>query len=258
MTKWVLRGLRTGIKSTRYPDAPEPAAGVSPGRPLDTRLPGEAAAADLAALCPTVALAADGAGVAVDFGRCVHCFRCARADAPAVVRWDEGFEWGEEAAAIETARARLGAAFRRALNIRFLDAGACGACIAEARHLNSPYYNMHRLGLFVTPSPRNADILLVAGPLTDAMRLAALKTYEAMPDPKRIVAIGACAATGGVFGPSYATAGGIADMLPVDVIVPGCPPPPLAILHGLLVAIERKPPAGRSPAPQAKVGGDHA
>ena len=138
---------------------------------------------------------------------------------------------------------KLAGMFGRSLHVRFVDAGACGACMSEARQINNPYYNMHRLGFFITPTPRSADILLVAGPVSDAMRLPLRKTYEAMPTPKRVVAIGACAASGGVFGPSFAAFGGAAEIIPVDVIVPGCPPPPLAILHGLLVAVERKPPS---------------
>lgn len=142
--------------------------------------------------------------------------------------------------------------FGRSLHVRFVDAGACGACMSEARQINNPYYNMHRLGFFITPSPRSADILLVAGPVSDAMRLPLRKTYDAMPTPKRVVAIGACAASGGVFGPSFAALGGVAEIIPVDVVVPGCPPPPLAILHGLLVAVERKPPSALiSAAPSA-------
>ena len=96
--------------------------------------------------------------------------------------------------------------FGRSLHIRFVDAGACGACISEARQLNNPYDNMHRLGFFITPTPRNADVLLVAGPVSDAMRLPLRKTYEAMPAPKRVIAIGGCAISGGVFGPSFAAA----------------------------------------------------
>ncbi|MGC2075523.1 MAG: hydrogenase [Xanthobacteraceae bacterium] len=145
--------------------------------------------------------------------------------------------------------------FGRSLHVRFVDAGACGACMSEARQINNPYYNMHRLGFFITPTPRNADILLVAGPVSDAMRLPLLKTYEAMPKPNRVVAIGACAASGGVFGPSFAALGGAAEIVPVDVVVPGCPPPPLAILHGLLVAVERKPPLMTVPSrPPATTG----
>jgi Ni,Fe-hydrogenase III small subunit len=102
---------------------------------------------------------------------------------------------------------------------------------------------MHRLGFFITPTPRNADILLVVGPVTDHLREMLLKVYDAMPAPKRVIAVGTCALSGGVFAESFVCAKGVAEVLPVDVEVPGSPPPPLAILHGLLVAVGRKPAA---------------
>ena len=246
MVDWVLKGLATGIKSSAYPDGAEPAAGVSPGLPRAVALAAGAADA-LAERCPTGAIRRRDDGIAIDAGRCVHCFRChergGEGDGPGA-GWDDGFEWAYDAPdKVAAAQRRLGAAFGRSLHIRFVDAGACGACISEARQLNNPYYNMHRLGFFVTPTPRNADVLLVAGPVSDAMRLPLRKTWEAMPTPKRVVAIGACALSGGVFGPSFAAAGGVAEVIPVDVMVPGCPPPPLAILHALLVVVGRKPSA---------------
>jgi Ni,Fe-hydrogenase III small subunit len=256
MSKWVLAGLRTGIKSTRYPEVPETAAGVSPGRPGATSLGQPEAAARLAAVCPTGALAPEGGEVAVDYARCVHCQRCARTRDGAAIDWRDGYEWAAETDDAEVARRRLGKVFGRSLHIRYLDAGACGACMSEARQLNNPYYNIHRLGFFITPTPRNADILLVAGPVTDAMVLPLRKTYEAMPAPKRVVAMGVCALSGGVFGRTFASQGGVQGIIPVDVMVPGCPPPPLAILHGLLVAVQRKPPAAlTSPLPQRARGG---
>jgi Ni,Fe-hydrogenase III small subunit len=239
MANWVLKGLRTGIKTTGYPERPETTAGVTPGLPRTTAsIAGDTAA--LVARCPTGAIAQQPGGVAVDQARCIHCQRCRR-DGDATVPWEVSYEWATLTP--QGAVHRLEKAFGRSLHIRFVDAGACSACISEARALNNPYYNMHRLGLFMTPSPRNADILLVSGPVSDAMRVPLQKAYEAMPTPKRVVAIGACAVFGGVFGPSFAAAGGAAEIVPVDVIVPGCPPPPLAILHGLLLAVERKPPA---------------
>lgn len=251
MMKWVVKGLRTGIKSTRYPYSPETAPGATPGRPAGTHLADDDSRTRLRDLCPTGAIEQEAEGVAVLQDRCVHCFRCVRARPPTVIRWEQDYEWAAIEQKVEDAHRRLGRAFARSLHIRFLDAGACGACMSEARQLNNPYYNIHRLGFFVTPTPRNADILLVAGPLTDAMRLPLQKTYDAMPPPKRVVAIGACALSGGVFGPSFVSAGGVEEVLPVDVVVPGCPPPPLAILHGLMVAVSRKPPAPlRSTAPE--------
>jgi Ni,Fe-hydrogenase III small subunit len=252
MANWVLKGLRTGIKTTGYPDRPEKAGGVSPGLPCGAVLDSKEKIASLVQCCPTDAIAQNDGGVAVDRKRCVHCQRC-RPDADqASLRWDSSYEW-----ACETASGvvrKLERAFGRSLHIRFIDAGACSACVSEARQLNNPYYNIHRLGFFTTPTPRKADILLVSGPVSDAMRLPLQKAYEAMPTPKRVVAIGACAIFGGVFGPSFAAAGGASDIVPVDVIVPGCPPPPLAILHGLLLAVERRPPVETVSAPPEIAG----
>jgi Ni,Fe-hydrogenase III small subunit len=241
MANWVLKGVRTGVRSSAYPGRPDSAPGTSPGRPTGTRLRSAAAGDDLVGRCPTHAISREDLGVRIDQSRCVHCFRCLR-DVEEAAAWESSYEWAAatgEAAAMR----KLASMFGRSLHVRFVDAGACGACMSEARQINNPYYNLHRLGIFITPTPRSADILLVAGPVSDAMRLPLRKTYEAMPTPKRVVAIGACAASGGVFGPSFAALGGAAEIVPVDVIVPGCPPPPLAILHGLLVAVERKPPA---------------
>lgn len=130
----------------------------------------------------------------------------------------------------------LPARFRHSLHMRFVDAGANGALINEVHLLDAPPYNMHRLGIFVTPTPRDADVLLVGGPVTEAMREPLIKAFEAMPTPKRVVAIGDDAIDGGVFGVSFASAGGVANVIPVDFIVPGCPPPPLAIIYGLMAA----------------------
>jgi Ni,Fe-hydrogenase III small subunit len=250
VANWVLKGLRTGIRTTGYPDRPEKAAGVSPGLPRGTALGAEETALRLVEGCPTGAIVRQDSGVAIDQSRCVHCLRCRRDPDHAAVPWDANYEW----AAVADLKHSLDRAFGRSLHIRFLDAGACSACVSEARQLNNPYYNMHRLGFFTTPTPRKADILLVSGPVSDAMLVPLQKAYEAMPTPKRVVAIGACAVFGGVFGPSFAAAGGASGVVPVDVIVPGCPPPPLAILHGLLLAVARKPPAKTKSLPSEQAG----
>jgi Ni,Fe-hydrogenase III small subunit len=249
MANWVLKGLHTGIKTTDYPRQPEAEPGVSPGRPCGTIFDSATKAESLVTRCPTAAIARQGEGVAVDLRRCVHCSRCRHDGDEAVARWDAGYEWATYNKDATAAAEALENAFGRSLHIRFVDAGACSACVSEARQLNNPYYNMHRLGFFMTPTPRNADILLVSGPVSDAMRYPLRKVYDAIPEPKRVVAIGACAIFGGVFGSSFASAGGASEIVPVDVIVPGCPPPPLAILHGLLLAVKRKPPAQPVSAP---------
>lgn len=129
-------------------------------------------------------------------------------------------------------------AFGRSLHIRTVDTGSCAVCESEIRLLAAPHYDLHRLGFFFTPTPRHADLLLVTGPMVRAMELAVRKTYAAMPDPKVVVAVGACP-LGGVFGTDAFAHGALDGVLPVDVFIPGCPPSPLALLQGLLVAVGR-------------------
>jgi Ni,Fe-hydrogenase III small subunit len=239
MSEWVLKGIRSGVKSTRYPRAEERAPGVSPGLPDVPGPLSEEQSRALVARCPTGAIGLEGSELVVDYRRCVHCFRCVRGTAPPL-GWKNGYEWAGIAPGASSPR--WPSCFRKSLHIRVVDAGDCGACLNEVRQLSNPYYNLHRLGFFITPTPRNADILLVVGPVTDHMRAPLREVYEAMPAPKLVMAVGACALTGGVFGPSFITSAGVKDLLPVDIEVPGFPPPPLAILHGLLVAAGRKPP----------------
>jgi Ni,Fe-hydrogenase III small subunit len=128
--------------------------------------------------------------------------------------------------------------FGRSLHIRTLDTGSCASCEQEIRLLAAPHYDLHRLGFFFTPAPRHADLLMVTGPMVRAFENAARKTYDAIPDPKVVVATGACA-LGGVYRPDAFTHGGVGETLPVDVWIPGCPPSPLALLQGLGVAVGR-------------------
>jgi len=127
--------------------------------------------------------------------------------------------------------------FGRALAIRHVDAGSCNGCELEIHACNSPYYNLERLGIKFVASPRHADLLLVTGPVSRHMEVALLRTYDATPDPKLVVAIGDCGCSGGIFGESYASCGRVANVVPVDVAVPGCPPTPTAIMQGILTAI---------------------
>jgi Ni,Fe-hydrogenase III small subunit len=241
MSQWVIKGFRTGVKSTRYPRAEETAPGTSPGLPDAIRLPSDLVQI-VAARCPTAALEQTGTGLHVNLRRCVHCFRCVRGtNSP--ISWKGGYECAGTASGSNDCGKLFSPPFTQSLHILVVDAGDCGACLNEVKQLNNPYYNMHRLGFFLTPTPRHADVLLVVGALTEHMRLPLRKAYDAMPTPKRVVAVGACALSGGVFGPSFMCSGGVGEFLAVDVEVPGNPPPPLAILHGLLVVAGRKPPA---------------
>ena len=133
----------------------------------------------------------------------------------------------------QAARRRLG----RSLSIRQIDAGSCNACELEINALGNSYYDLERFGLRFVASPRHADVLLVTGPVTKNMREALERTYAATPDPKWVVAVGNCAADGGIFAGSYAVEGGVSKVVPVDLHIPGCPPTPEALLKGLLALI---------------------
>jgi len=127
--------------------------------------------------------------------------------------------------------------FGRALAIRHVDAGSCNGCELEIHAANSPYYNLEGLGIKFVASPRHADLLLVTGPVSRNMEVALRRTYDATPEPKLVVAIGDCGCDGGIFGESYASCGRVANVIPVDVAVPGCPPTPTAIIQGILTAV---------------------
>jgi Ni,Fe-hydrogenase III small subunit len=148
------------------------------------------------------------------------------------------FPAGDEAALAGQLRRRVARQFARSLHIRTLDTGSCAVCEQEIRLLAAPHYDLHRLGFFFTPAPRHADLLMVTGPMIRAFDVAVRKTYDAMPGPKIVVATGACA-LGGVYQADAFVHGDVAAVLPVDVWIPGCPPSPLALLQGLLVAVDR-------------------
>jgi Ni,Fe-hydrogenase III small subunit len=125
----------------------------------------------------------------------------------------------------------------RALAIRHVDAGSCNGCELEIHAVNNPYYNLEGLGIKFVASPRHADLLLVTGPVSRNMEEALRRTYEATPEPKLVVAVGDCGCDGGIFGESYASRGRVANVIPVDVAVPGCPPTPTAIMQAILTAV---------------------
>src|SRR5436309_10773749 len=131
----------------------------------------------------------------------------------------------------------------RALTIRQVDAGSCNGCELEIHALANPYYDIEGVGIRFVASPRHADMLLLTGPVSKHMAIALRRTYDATPDPKLVVAVGDCGCTGGIFGESYATLGRVANVIPVDVEIPGCPPTPTALLQGILAAITVAAPA---------------
>ncbi len=147
----------------------------------------------------------------------------------------------EEIESVETAGsellARVRTLFGRSLHIRLVDTGSCNGCEIEIAQLLTPHYDIQRFGIDFVASPRHADALLVTGPVTRALEPALRATYEATPDPKIVIAVGACALSGGIVGSAYGSCGGVDRILPVDVYIPGCPPRPLALLHGILLAV---------------------
>jgi Ni,Fe-hydrogenase III small subunit len=229
---------------------------LRPGR----RLPPPAA-------CPTGALTErlDGGRrhVALDLARCVFCGRCAEDPWTDAVAMGRDFELAargrddlrievvaddpaapegparDPAAAAAAASAEIRRVLGRSLHLRHLDAGSCNACDWELAALLNPVYDVRRLGIDFVASPRHADGVVVTGPVTRNLETAVRRTVEAVPAPRVVIAVGACAASGGIVGEGYASAGGVDRVLPVDVYIPGCPPRPEAIIFGILVAIGR-------------------
>ncbi len=198
----------------------------------------------------------------MDYGKCIACQLCTESCPNGALTESHDWAFGvskredliwADAVGTQPARDLQGSIrryFGRSLHIRHVDAGSCNGCESELQALNNPYYNLHRLGVFFTPSPRFADLLLVTGSVTYAMKGPLLETYNAMPEPKWVMAVGTCAVSGGITGGGYSCAHGLEGILPVDIYLPGCPPNPSAIIHALLMLLDR--------AEQLVVEGHHA
>jgi Ni,Fe-hydrogenase III small subunit/ferredoxin len=271
------KSMATGVVTTTYPKTPAELSPQARGRPeIDFAKLKDARGA--AAACPTNALACvDHAGhrcVTLDLAKCTFCGLCAEAD-PAIRMTNEcelastrkeslqvkvRYELGPDGAhrTLLTAppsplaprpsafedlggelKTRIHKVLGRSLHIREVDAGSCNGCELEIAGLGSPVYDIERFGIHFVASPRHADMLLVTGPVSRNMELALRKTYDATPEPRLVVAVGACGCSGGIFGQNYASLGGVDKVLPVDVYIPGCPPNPYALLHGVMLAIGR-------------------
>lgn len=231
MIRWFVRGVTRPRLTTRYPRGAEPPPAGFRARAL---LPSEPvideAATRIAGLCLPGALSVDRDGaLAFDEKRCIGCGLCAHA-----LTMDPGYELARHG----SSRTPLSRSFRRSLHIRHVDTGSDGAIEQEIAALLNPYYDMQRLGLFFTASPRHADVLLVTGPVTEPMEEPLRRTYEAMPEPRVVVAAGTDACSGSIW-TEPEVLGGVDRVMPVDVYIPGDPPTPIALLHGLLLASGR-------------------
>ncbi len=252
MALWTLFGLASGKATTSWPRK-----GTDAGQDGVIGMPRLNAAAcpdgckACADVCPTHAIEASETGVAVDYGRCIVCQLCVEACPDGAMTpsqdWAVGVRNRRDLVLSEAAAGARGPGsaerrpFRRSLHIRHVDAGSCNGCESELQALNNPFYNLHRLGIFFTASPRFADLLLVTGPVTHAMREPLMAAYEAMAEPRWVMAVGTCAVSGGISGGNYACATGLEGVLPVDVYLPGCPPNPAAIIEALLMFLDRAP-----------------
>jgi Ni,Fe-hydrogenase III small subunit/Pyruvate/2-oxoacid:ferredoxin oxidoreductase delta subunit len=253
MLRIIRERLRQRYRTMRYPGAePPPLPPRFRGVPVLTSEPCPDGCAECIEACPTDAVSrGSGARLTMDLGRCIFCGECAAAcpeeritfsrDPRMAVRKREHLVIGPDALRLaETLGADLRRLLGRALRLRQVSAGGCNACEADANVLTTVGWDIGRFGIQFVASPRHADGLLVTGPVTTNMRRALEKTYEAVPDPKIVIASGACAISGGIYRGSPAAHGGVSDILPVDLFVPGCPPHPLTLLDGLLRLIGRK------------------
>jgi len=188
--------------------------------------------------CPSAAISADPeSGMpSVDSRACVFCALCEEVCPAGAVLMTAEFELAELGELVEK---KIHKIFGRSLQIREVDAGSCNGCDYEINALNNPFNDIERFGIHFVASPRHADMLLVTGCASRNMKQALLKTYEATPEPRLVVAVGACACSGGIFKDTYAVEKGIDSVVPVHVYVPGCPPRPQAILYGILKAIDK-------------------
>ncbi len=199
---------------------------------------------ECAAVCPVKAFAVSGEDYTVDYKKCIFCGRCVEACAKKAMN-ESGLQHKHEDAlpvllesGHEVLQDVLKEKLGRSLHVRHLDAGSCNACDFEMGAMSNPVYDLHRYGVHFVASPRHADMLMVTGVVTRNLEQALKMSYEALPEPKLVMACGACAAGGETYGDTYAVVGAADKVVPVDLYVPGCPPRPTAMIMGLLAAAD--------------------
>ncbi len=255
----MLKALRArwqqGYRTTAYPDGPAPDLPERfCGLPLLQPARCQDDCRQCTEVCPTRAIQSPGeeTPLQLDLGRCLFCRACEEVCPTQAISFSREYRLGssrreqlivrdhQELAPIKI-RDEIHRILGRSLKLRQVSAGGCNACEADTNVLTTVGWDLGRFGIQFVASPRHADGLLVTGPVTENMRLALLKTYEAVPRPKIVIAVGSCAISGGPYVDHQEVHNGVQDLIPVDVFVPGCPPHPLTILHALLAIIRRLP-----------------
>jgi Ni,Fe-hydrogenase III small subunit len=249
---WILRGIKNRILTTKYPKM-SPTPEEIPRRAVPPVSGPESIWTRGEEICPTNAIENDGGSAnRMELGKCIYCRRCLEAGfqfddisdkmdaalqaravvAASIQRQEEGLIKQKDFKA-------KAAIFKKSHHILMIDVGSCNACNIEVLNLLNPYYDLTRLGVFFTNSPKHADTLVVVGALNKAMVDVLKRTYESIPNPKLVISIGACAISGGIFQNTESFVSPVNDVIPVDVEVPGCPPTPIQILEGLLLAMSK-------------------
>ncbi len=244
MLNFIKNRYEQGYRTTNYPLAPIELSKRYRGLPAIYKSASPGLAAECAAACPQGAI--DAEGRTIDMGRCVFCGACERLSKGKFVSFSRNFELGVSEkehlitdgsalpALAEHSRQHFKKLFGRSLQLRQVSAAGCNACEADLNVLATPFFDLARFGINFVASPRHADGIVVTGPVSKNMRTAMLQTYEAVPAPKVVIAVGSCAIAGGPFQGNPEVSEGLDSILPVDLYIPGCPPHPLTNLHALL------------------------
>ncbi|MBF0300511.1 MAG: NADH-quinone oxidoreductase subunit NuoB [Oligoflexia bacterium] len=247
VNKLLLNRLEQGYRTTKYPNVDVNLSKPYRGRP-EINFEADMITMKLCEEnCPQSAIIANSEKKALNLGRCVFCGECERLSDGKFIHFTTDFSLAtatqedlvlcEENVIPKIEReinGKIRKLFGKSLQLRQVSAGGCNACEADINVLNTPFFDLSRFGIQIVASPRHADGMLITGPISKNMKLALLKTYEAIPDPKIIIAIGSCAISGGVFYESSEVVGGVDRILPVDLFIPGCPPHPLTTLKALI------------------------
>jgi len=236
MLRLFRKSLKTGTVTTDYPETKSVPGPSFQGLP-EWQEQSCVKCGHCADICPTKAIQLQNgkneAFWTVDPKKCIFCGYCVEVCKRAIV------QGGQYELAESIVQAPHVQAFKHSVHIRHLDSGSCNACDWEMTTLTGPVYDIQRLGFDFVASPRHADVLMVTGPVTRNLEIAVHKTFAATPAPKLVLAVGTCACSGGICGKSYASSGGVDNIIPVDVFIPGCPPRPQALVQGLLKAVGR-------------------